>query len=406
MKVSQPGCKMRFLPPRIQLRSGCVSNTSLQQSPGKPLEGSGAREVEVFAERLFRRLPKELAARLTQDQRLEIAREALDFFAVRSEPVKVRVCNRLLGDQPVIVIETAMPDCAFIVDSSREYLHQRNAAVMALLHPIFSVARDRDGRLVSFEEASAKEQRESFVQILLETHLDDRAASELAAELQRRMQEVLAVTQDSEQMTAQALQICDALALVRELIEVRDFLRWLAHGGFLFLGYQHYNVNYVEGGPRVMLEVGSGLGVLRDQTQAERNVRAFDTIESLEPELLFNSSVLIVSKSHLESHVHRLEPMDDILIRRTDADGRTVGFDRFMGMFTARAAIEEAQHIPICATSCVNSWKRSICWRARTTTRSWWRPSTAFPRRNCCAPRWTSCARNSMRWSTPSARAK
>ena len=96
-----------------------------------------------------------------------------------------------------------------------------------------------------------------------------------------------------------------------------------------------------------MLEVGSGLGVLRDQTQAERNVRAFDTIESLEPELLFNSSVLIVSKSHLESHVHRLEPMDDILIRRTDADGRTVGFDRFMGMFTARAAIEEAQHIPI-----------------------------------------------------------
>ena len=39
--------------------------------------------------------------------------------------------------------------------------------------------------------------------------------------------------------------------------------------------------------------------------------------------------------------------MDDILIRRTDAEGRTVGFDRFMGMFTARAAIEEAQHIPI-----------------------------------------------------------
>jgi len=324
-----------------------VSNSSLQQSPVKPLEGSGAREVEVFAERLFRRLPKELAARLAQNQRLEIAREALDFFAVRSEPVKVRVCNRVLGDQPVIVIETAMPDCAFIVDSCREYLHQRNAAVMALLHPIFSVARDRDGRLVSFEEASAKEQRESFVQILLETHLDDRAASELAAELQRRMQEVLAVTQDSEQMTAQALQICDALALVRELIEVRDFLRWLAHGGFLFLGYQHYNVNHVDGGASLMLEVGSGLGVLRDQTPAERNVRTFDTIESMEPDLLFNSSVLIVSKSHLESHVHRLEPMDDILIRRTDADNRTVGFDRFMGMFSARAAVEEAQHIPI-----------------------------------------------------------
>ena len=312
-----------------------------------PLEGLAAREVEVFAERLFRRLPKELAARLPQDQRLEIAREAFDFFAVRSEPVKVRVCNRVLGDQPVIVIETAMPDCAFIVDSCREYVHQRNAAVMALLHPIFSVARDRDGRLVSFEEASAKEQRESFVQIVLETQLDDRAASELAAELQRRMQEVLAVTEDSEKMTAQALQICDALALVRELIEVRDFLRWLAHGGFLFLGYQHYIVNHADGGQHLMLDAGSGLGVLRDQTMAERNARAFDTIESLEPDLLFDGPVLIVSKSHLESHVHRLEPMDDILIRRTDAANGTIGFDRFIGLFSAKAAVEEAQHVPI-----------------------------------------------------------
>ena len=224
-----------------------MNNSSPQQSPGTRLEEPAGREVEAFAERLFKRLPAELAARLPQQQRREIAREALEFFAIRSEPVKVLVRTRVLGNQPATVVETVMPDCAFIVDSCREYLHQRNVPVMALLHPTFSVARDAEGRLVSFEEASAKEQRESFLQITLEAQLTGRAASELATELKRRMQEVLAVTEDSEKMRARALQICDELALVRELVEVRDFLRWLANGGFLFLGYQHFTVNRLDG---------------------------------------------------------------------------------------------------------------------------------------------------------------
>ena len=150
--------------------------------------------MEIFAARLFKRLPKELAARLPQDQRLDIAREALDFFAVRSEPVKVRVRNRELGDQPATVIETAMPDCAFIVDSCREYLHQLDVAVMALLHPIFSVARDAEGGSFPSRKAAPGSSASHIVQIVLETHLGNRAASELAAELKRRMQEVLAVT--------------------------------------------------------------------------------------------------------------------------------------------------------------------------------------------------------------------
>src|SRR5208282_784690 len=161
-----------------------------------------------------------------------------------------------------------------------------------------------------------------------------------------RMREVLAVTEDFEKMTARALHICDEVARVRELVEVRDFLRWLTNGGFLFLGYQHYAVNRVDGGRRLALEPGSGLGVLRDE-MTEGKTRALNTIEALDPDLLFNGPVLIVSKSHLQSHVHRLDPMDDLLIRRTDIEGRAVGFDRFMGLFSAKAAIEEAEHIPI-----------------------------------------------------------
>jgi glutamate dehydrogenase len=320
-----------------------VSNSSSRPSPGADTE----RQLGLFAERLFRRLPEELAAHLPVRERNQIVQEGFDFFAVRSDPVKIRVTDRVVAGHPATVVETAMPDCAFIVDSCREYILQLDVPMMALLHPIFSVARDAEGKVVSFEEGSARELRESYLQVVLDIQLDREAALKLSADLGERMHEVLAATGDFAAMTARALQICDELALARELVEVRDFLRWLANGGFLFLGYERYVVNQVDGDTGLIIEPGSGLGVLREQDAAERRTRTFHTIESLERDLLFNGPVLIVSKSHLQSHVHRIEPMDDVLIRRVDAQGRTAGFDRFLGLFSSKAAVEEAEHVPI-----------------------------------------------------------
>ena len=150
-----------------------MNSSSSQQSPAPSLEERAGREVVTFAERLFKRLPEDLAARLPLQQRLDIAREAFEFFAIRSEPVKVLVRTRVLSGQPVTVIETVMPDCAFIVDSCREYLHQRNVPVMALLHPIFSVSRDVEGRLVSASRKPAQRSSASHSsRSLLETQLD------------------------------------------------------------------------------------------------------------------------------------------------------------------------------------------------------------------------------------------
>jgi glutamate dehydrogenase len=322
-----------------------VSNSSPQQSAPRSV-AQAPRQVETFGEHLFRRLPDEVAARMSARERAIIAQEAFDFFAVRSEPVKVGVSRCAIGGAPVTVMETVMPDCPFIVDSTREYLHQLDLGVLALLHPIFSVARDAEGRLLSMEEGSAKERRESFVQTIFETELTDESAAQLAAEIERRMHEVLAATSDFEKMTARALRICEELAPMRELVEVRDFLRWLVGGSFLFLGYERYTVRQADGSPALMRESGSELGILRDRP-AGGNRRTLNAMELLEPDLLFQGPVLIVSKSHIQSHVHRLEPMDYIVIRHSGGTGRTTGFDRFLGLFTSKAAAEEAGHVPV-----------------------------------------------------------
>jgi glutamate dehydrogenase len=322
-----------------------VSNSSLQQAAAHPV-GQLAKHLDSFAEVLFKRLADDVAARLSASERIAIAQQAFDFLAEASQPVKVRVGRRVIGGEPVTVMETVMGDCPFIVDSTREYLHELGLGVLALLHPIFSVARDAAGRMVSLNEGSAKERRESFVQTIFETELSDETAAHLAAEMERRMHQVIAATSDFAKMSGRALQICEELAPARELVEVRDFLRWLIGGSFLFLGYERYTLRPVDGSLVLIREGDFGLGILREQAVAE-NVRAADAIESIEPNLLFNGPVLIVSKSRIRSEVHRLEPMDDIVIRHSDGAGRVTSLDRFMGLFSSKAAAEEAGHVPI-----------------------------------------------------------
>ncbi len=321
-----------------------TNSSSPQNAPGP--EAQQSRHVEVFAARLFKRLPEDLAARISQAERLRIARDAFEFFAIRAQPVKAGAATIVVGGERVTAIVTAMPDCPFIVDSWRSYLHQSDLRVLTLLHPIFTAARDREGRLISFEENSARETRESVVEAIFESELDPAAAQHMAAEIERRMREVLAATSDYPKMTARALQICDEIAPIRELVEVREFLRWLVNGSFLFLGYERYTAAPAAGNPAFMRDEKSALGILREELGGDGR-RQFDTIESIEPEMLAHGPLLIVSKSHIQSHVHRVEPMDDILIRRTGNGGHTVAFDRFLGLFSSKAAVEEAEHVPI-----------------------------------------------------------
>src|SRR5208337_1361285 len=160
--------------------------------------------------------------------------------------------------------------------------------------------------------------------------------------------EVRAATGDFERMTARALQICEETASNRELIEVRDLMRWLVHGSFVFLGYRRYLVSGDAAAARFVLDPGTELGVMRELDESRfRSSVLLDELSAARRKLFFEGPPLVVGKSRAESHVHRRRPMDSVSIRRTDAFGRVAAFDNFVGLFTSKAYAEEAQHIPV-----------------------------------------------------------
>jgi glutamate dehydrogenase len=304
-----------------------------------------SRRLTRFADRLFARLPADSAEDIRAERRLVIAEQAYEFFATRSEPVNVRCIPDGEGGA---LVETVMPDCAFIVDSIMEYLRAGEIAVSLLLHPIYHVERDADGVLKSLDEARAGEKPESFTHTEIETTPEPERLHRIETDLLRILGQVTQATADFERITARVMQICEETARSRELVEIRDFLRWLVHSAFVFLGYRRYRVECEQGQRVIVLDTNASLGIMRAESPS-RYARPvpIEQLEEAHRKMLFEGSPLIVAKTHAESEVHRRAPMDDITIRRLDKNGQVIGFDRLIGLFTSKAYSEEAQHIPV-----------------------------------------------------------
>jgi glutamate dehydrogenase len=313
----------------------------------RSLPHDDAERLKIFAERLFARETRERLESISPQHRLALARAAFEFFALRTDLVAVRVTPDSDGEG-ITIVETVTPDCPFIVDSLLEYFHHLGAPLRSMMHPVLKVARDASGRVVSLEQASAAERGESMVHAELELEASVELADRIAREVRMVLTEVHQATADFERMTARALQICEETAAERELVEVRDFLRWLVQGGFVFLGYRRYRVSGTNRGATFAVVPGSELGIMSDHDDSRfRNAGALDELSPARRKLFFEGPPLVIGKARAESLVHRRAPMDSVTIRRTDAAGRPVGFDHFVGLFTSKAYAEEAQHIPV-----------------------------------------------------------
>ncbi|MGH7923810.1 MAG: NAD-glutamate dehydrogenase domain-containing protein, partial [Candidatus Binatus sp.] len=325
--------------------------TELRELIDRNLPAESAPLVSAFAARLFAREYTDNRERVPAKRRLALVQSAFEFFSVRTEPVIARV-ESVPGNEndndTLIVVETATTDCPFIVDSLLEYFHYLGATVRTMLHPVCKVTRDRQGRIESFERSLSTERGESFVHAELEFTPTPGQAREIERDVISILGEVHAATGDFEPMTRRALQICEETAANRELIEVRDLLRWLVHDGFVFLGYRRYLVSGEDGTAKFVLDPGTELGIMREHDEAR--FRSSVPLEELSParrKLFFEGPPLVIGKTRAEAHVHRRRPMDSVSIRRTNAARRVIAFDNFVGLFTSKAYAEEAQHIPV-----------------------------------------------------------
>jgi glutamate dehydrogenase len=252
------------------------------------------------------------------------------------------------------VIEIINDDMPFLVDSVMGELAQRGIEPRLVVHPVFTVRRDRSGRLTGFKGLSGGGKttlRESFIHIHLDRLADEAQGAELIAALEAVLADVRLAVQDWRAMTAHVGEIAAELKAnppplpEEEIKEAVAFLEWLLDDHFTFLGARDYACADKDAELEPLHE--TGLGLLRPPER--RVLRTGTQLVQVTPELrafLKEPKLLIVTKSAVRSKVHRRAHMDYIGIKRFDAGGKLVGELRIVGLFTSNVYTRSIGSIP------------------------------------------------------------
>jgi len=316
---------------------------------------NGGEEPAHFARRLYARVADKDLAGASADQRAGAALSLLAFARRRLPGVaKVRVFNTT-SDQGFesrhTIVQIVNDDMPFLVDSITSEFNRREINAHLLAHPVLAVRRDLDGDLQGFAvEAGDRARPESMMHIEIDRQPDPALLDELAAALTRVLAEVRLAVEDWRAMRRACLDAIADLGASRSpnLAEYDEFLRWLEANHFTFLGHRRYR--YVEdatqpGGLRYDIVPGSPLGILRRD-----EIRLFEAGlgggEAMSRFARGTNNILIV-KTDRQSLVHRSGPMDCVIVKTYDADGRVTGERRLVGLFTSAAYHTMVHEVPL-----------------------------------------------------------
>ncbi|MGA2779432.1 MAG: NAD-glutamate dehydrogenase [Steroidobacteraceae bacterium] len=258
------------------------------------------------------------------------------------------------------IVEMVNDDMPFLVDSIGLALSRRGLTLHFLAHPIFSVSRDRAGKLLGIrprEDAGTDKHwsLESFQHIEIDRIIDEASMRSLCLEIERNLHDVRAACADWQAMQAAAHETADALAATQskfdasEVNETRSLLSWMVNQHFTFLGYCEYRLRGARGKESLeRLEV-TGLGILRAKHRPPETTTKVHSADIRRQSR--SHDLTLVTKANSTSTVHRPGYLDYVGIKQFGKagklKGRLIGERRFLGLWTSSAYNTNPRDIPL-----------------------------------------------------------
>jgi glutamate dehydrogenase len=253
---------------------------------------------------------------------------------------------------PHTVVELIADDMPFLVDSLGMVFNQAGLALHFLVHPVLAVRRDRRNRLLEIAESSDDPHvLESWQLIEIDREADPAALAALAVRLQATLADVRAAVTDWPELRRKAREVAEEVGAgggdlpSSEVVEARDLLAWMEGNHFTFLGYRHYRLERGRNRDRLVPDLASGLGILRE---------ARGTAKSLTTELsgsvrrqARDRGLLVITKANSLATVHRAAYLDYVGVKTFDGRGRVNGEHRFLGLWTSTAYSLNPCDIPV-----------------------------------------------------------
>ncbi len=325
---------------------------------------AAAKEVtmlQTFAKRYFASCSGEdLYERSTQEL-FAMVNSHWKFIHQRAPlETKIRIFNPSIQkdgwDSSHTVLEISHDDIPFVVDTIRMVINRYGYQIHFIIHfGGLKVLRDKQYRLTGLAAAGETGEHvfsEAPIYIEIDRLENESDMQTLQLDIERVLCDVRATVADWRKMVSRVDDTLNdlestppKLADTDEVTEARDFLRWLINNNFTFLGARDYKL-IGDGTTRALQAIpGSGLGVLRDESQ-NPTAKSYAELPPQARKMALSKHILIIAKTNTRSTVHRDVYTDYIGVKRFNEKGELIGERRFIGLYTSTAYHSSPRHIP------------------------------------------------------------
>ncbi|MDK3255252.1 NAD-glutamate dehydrogenase [Blastococcus capsensis] len=345
-------------------RAAQAAVADAERGPAVLPQGCSAEELPAFFRRYYWSEPAEEVLATDPADLAALALGHLSLAAVRlpgSAVVDVQAVPREHAAART-VIRLVTDDMPYLVDSVTAEVVRQGFRLEHVVHPLLVVRRDLRGRITalcdSLDAAACGDgaAAESWMAVVLDGPLDAEAAGDLVTGLRTVLDDVRAVHEDGDRMRARMVDLAaelDDLAAgdgdrsgpaddpADDPAEAAALLRWLADGNFVLLGGRDVEITEDPDGAVARPVPGTGLGVLRSDTDVARSATA-------PPEApgVTGRHRLTVTKADTRSSVHRRAWLDLVAVTLPHSHGVTRR-RRFVGLFPSTAYGTSVLDVPL-----------------------------------------------------------
>lgn len=279
----------------------------------------------------------------------------------RPGEAKIKIFNPTLAtdgwESTHTIIQLSHDDVPFVVDSVRMVVNRYGYQIHFIIHfGGFKVKRDSEHNIIELPNGGQQHNgstSEAPVYIEIDRISDEKLMAELKEDIDAVLSDVRVAVADWRSMIGKvedSLRDLDAMTPAsnmdkEEINESRDFLRWLINNNFTFLGCRDYKL--IGDGTNRALQIvpGSGLGVLRDESQSVSS-KSYAELPPQARKMALSKNVLIIAKTNTTSTVHRQAYTDYIGVKHFNEQGELIGERRFIGLYTSTAYNSSPRQIP------------------------------------------------------------
>ncbi len=271
-----------------------------------------------------------------------------DFTRTVKVEIKEPTTTLQPDEAPCTVIETRLPDCAFIIRTIKAFLRQMGLQTQFVLHPIHGVVHEGN-QIIAIDRGRGTRYSQVYMQV---TAIPPEKREALRQDLEKRLELTLLCNREYPQMATRFDEARTLMTLASagggpravEAAEAVQLIDWLKEDTFILLGYAWFP--YEGNGVGAKPQKGAGLFAAPDR---ETRARLEEVIGEIVATRRGREELYSFYRTDYMTTVRSVAQVRYFGVAQPGPDGKLVGEHVFVGLLSTKGLKQPNRRVPVVA---------------------------------------------------------